>query len=146
MSPITPFWRKLIVISVLFEILRRLSALSTPFYTPNVVWATLGSWQNVTCHSNLTKIIRYFGAVCDTSKVRRSFHSILNAERSARHLSSSQNVTYNSILTKINRYLGPIWDISTFKLSFHSTLHAEHIARHYEQLSKCHLILDFDKN
>ena len=40
MRPFTPFWRKLSVISILFEIFRRLKATSIAFYTSNAMHAS----------------------------------------------------------------------------------------------------------
>ena len=40
MRPFTPFWRKLSVISILFEIVRRLRATSIAFYTSNAMHAS----------------------------------------------------------------------------------------------------------
>jgi hypothetical protein len=107
------------------------------------IWSSL---QSVTYNSTLTKISRYCGPVWDISTFKSSFHSILHAERIARHFLSSQDVTYYSILTKINRYFGAVWDTLTFMCSFHSILHAERSVRYFEQLAKCHVLLHFDEN
>ena len=40
MRPFTPFWRKLSVISILFEIFRRVKATSIALYTPNATHAS----------------------------------------------------------------------------------------------------------
>ena len=81
------------------------------------------------------KINRYFGTLWDTSTFKRTFYSILDAERSARGFqlrikpSDPKFATISSILTKIYRYFGTFWDISTFKRTFYTILDADRSGR-----------------
>jgi hypothetical protein len=72
------------VISFLIAILRRLNALSTPFYTPNVVHVDFSvETIPVNRKSQSFKFRRklcYFVPAGDTTAFKRSFHSILHAE------------------------------------------------------------------
>ena len=91
-----------------------------------------------TISSILTKIYRYFGLAGDISSFKRTFYSILYADRSGRgfHLgnepSGAKFETTYSILPKINRYFGTFWDISSFKRTFYCILDAE-CSAHYMQ-------------
>ena len=91
-----------------------------------------------TISSIWTKINRYFGLAGDISSFKRTFYSILDAERSARdfHLrnkpSGTKFATTYSILQKIDRYFGTFWDTSTLKRTFYSSLDAE-CSAHYMQ-------------
>jgi hypothetical protein len=75
------------VISFRIEILRRLNALSTPFCTPKVVHVDFSvetipvnrKWQSFKFRRKLC----YFVLAGDTMASKRSFHSILHAERIA---------------------------------------------------------------
>jgi hypothetical protein len=75
------------VISIRIEILRRLNALSNPFYTPNVVHVDF-SIETV-CVNRKTQSFKfrrklsYFVPDWDTTAFKRSSHSILNAQCSA---------------------------------------------------------------
>jgi hypothetical protein len=75
------------VISFRIEILRHLYALSNPFYTPNVVHA---DFRVETMPANRqTQSFKFRRNLChfvtdsDTTEFKRSFHSILHAERIA---------------------------------------------------------------
>ena len=76
--------------------------------------------------------------VKDNTTIKRSFHSILHANRSARVSQgrskprSSEIRNHSSILTKTKRYSFPVCDVSTFNRSFHSILHAERSARVFQ--------------
>jgi hypothetical protein len=75
------------VISFLIQISRRLNALSTPFYTPNVAQTNF-SVETIPANRKMGtfKFLRklgYFIPDSDISAFKRSFHSILHAERSA---------------------------------------------------------------
>ena len=88
--------------------------------------------------SILTKTNRYFGLAGDISSFKRTFYSILNADRSGSGFqlgnrpSCAKFVNIYSILPKINRYFGTFWDISTFKRTFYTILDAE-CSAHYMQ-------------
>ena len=75
------------------------------------------------------KINRYFGTLWDTSTFKRTFYSILDAERTARGFqlrikpSDPKFATTSSILTKINLCIDIFCDISTFKGTYNSILH-----------------------
>jgi hypothetical protein len=83
------------VISFPIEISRRLSALSTPFYSPNVAHA---NFSEETIPANLkTQSFKFRRKLCyfipdsDISVCKRSFDSILQAERSARQFQCRNN-------------------------------------------------------
>ena len=71
-----------------------------------------------------------------------SFHSILQAERSAYDFQrrnkprAHANRNHSSTLREINRNFYPVWDISGFTLSFHSILHAKRSARVFQRRNK----------
>jgi hypothetical protein len=105
------------VISFLIEIYRRLNALSTPFYTPNVAHV---NFRVETVPGNpKTQSFRFRRKLCyfvpdgDISAFIRSYPSILHAERSARQ-SQSRNNPWKSQNT--------IFEISTKTLLFRSWL------------------------
>ena len=91
-----------------------------------------------TISSILTKIYRYFGLARDISSFKRTFYSILYADRSGRGFqlgkrhSCAKFVNIYSILPIITRYFGTFWDISTFKSTFYSILDAV-CSGHYMQ-------------
>ena len=84
-----------------------------------------------TIFSILTKIYRYFGLAIDISSFKRTFYSILYADRSGRGFllgnrhSCAKFVNIYSTLPIITRYFGTFWDISTFKRTFYSISDAE---------------------
>ena len=92
--------------------------------------------------SILNKIYRYFGLARDISSFKRTFHSILYAERSARGFqlrikpSDPKFATISSILTKINICIDIFCDISTFKRTFNSILHVECSAHYMQRRNK----------
>ena len=92
--------------------------------------------------SILTKISRYFGLAGDISPFKRTYYSILYADRSVRGFqlgnkpSGAKFVTISSILSKINRYFGTFWDISTLKRTFYSILDAECSAHYMQRRNK----------
>jgi hypothetical protein len=105
------------VISFLIEIFRRLNALSTPFYTPNVAHA---NFRVETVPGNpKTQSFRFRRKLCyfppdwDISAFMRYFFSILHAERSA-----GQNQSRNNPWKSQNA----IFEISTKTLLFRSCL------------------------
>ena len=83
------FCRKLCVISLPLEIFRRWNAIFSPFYMLKVVHACTDASKQAQTHANrnnlstLSKIMRYSSPVWDISMLKRSFHSILHAQRSA---------------------------------------------------------------
>jgi hypothetical protein len=105
------------VISSLIEIFRRLNALSTPFYTPNVEHANF-SVETVPVNPK-TQSFRFRRKLCyfppdwDISAFMRYFFSILHAERSA-----GQNQSRNNPWKSQNA----IFEISTKTLLFRSCL------------------------
>ena len=92
----------------------------------------------VNISSILTNIYRYFGLASDISSFKRTFYSILYADRSGRGFqlgnrpSCAKFVNIYSILTKINLCIDIFCDISTFKRTFNSILQVERSA-HYMQ-------------
>ena len=70
------------------------------------------SSQFATISSILTKIYRYFGLARDISSFKRTFYSILDADRRGRAFqlgnkpSGAKFATIYSILSKITRYFG----------------------------------------
>jgi hypothetical protein len=76
------------VISFLIEIFQRLNALSTPLYTPNVAQANFivksVPANRKTETFKFRRKLGYFVPDCDISAFKLYFHSILQAERSAR--------------------------------------------------------------
>ena len=91
-----------------------------------------------TTSSIWTKIYRYFGLAGDISSFKRTFYSILYADRSGRcfqlgnRSSCAKLVNIYSTLPIITRYFGTFCDISTFKRIFNSILHVE-CSAHYMQ-------------
>ena len=142
------FWRKLCVISVLWEIFRRLNAISIAFYTPNATHAVVSVETSPTvrkmrpCTRFWGQTVRYIGPAGDISTFKRYFHRILHAECYTRRFqrrdkpNCAQNATIYSILTKTVRYIQPNGDISTFKRYFHRILHAEWYARSVQRQDK----------
>ena len=91
-----------------------------------------------TISSIWTKINRYFGLTGDISSFKRTFYSILDAERSARGFqlrikpSDPKFATISSILTKIYRHFGLARDISSFNRTFYSVLYADPSGRGFQ--------------
>jgi hypothetical protein len=83
------------VISFQMEIFRRLYALTTPFYTPNVAHANFSA-ETIPVNPK-TQSFKFRRKLChfvphwDISAFIRSFHSILNAEISAHQFQRRQN-------------------------------------------------------
>jgi hypothetical protein len=83
------------VISFWIEIFRRLNGLSTPFYTPNVAHANF-SVETITANPK-TQAFKFRRCLCsivpdgDILEFKRSFHSFLQAERSACRFQSRNN-------------------------------------------------------
>ena len=91
MNAFNRFYRKLIVISLLFEIFRRLNVHFTPFKMQNVVHAICRAETSTAARNSQPfprygrKLIRYFGlARYYISSFKRTFYSILYADRSGR--------------------------------------------------------------
>ena len=109
--PYVRFWRKLIVISLLLEIFRRLNAISIAFYTPNAMHAVFSVESSPTVRKMRPftrfwrQTERYIGPAGDISTFKRSFHRILHAECYARQFQRrnmkicAKNATTYSILT-----------------------------------------------
>jgi hypothetical protein len=83
------------VISFLIEICRRLNAPATPFYTLNVAHAKISvdriPADRKTKSFKFRRKLCYFAPDWDISAFKRSFHSILHAERSARQFQRWNN-------------------------------------------------------
>ena len=85
----------------------------------------------VNISSILTNIYRYFGLAGDISTFKRTFYSILYADRSGRGFqlgnrpSCAKFVNIYLTLPIIARYFGTFWDISTFKRTLYTILDAE---------------------
>ena len=96
-----------------------------------------------TISSIWTKINRYFGLAGNISSSKRTFYSILDAERSAHGFqlrikpSDPKFATISSMLTKIYRYFDLARDNSSFKRTFCSILDAE-CSAHYRQRRNKH--------
>ena len=92
----------------------------------------------VNISSTLTKIYRHFGLAREFSSFKRTFYSILYADRSGRGFqlgnrpSCAKFVNTYTISPKINRYFVTLWDTSTFKRTFYSILDAERSARGFQ--------------
>ena len=143
-QPFPRYGQKLIVISVLFEIFRRLNLHFIPFQTQNVVH-TICSAETSPAPRNsptFTRFLRKLVVISVLYEILRRlnvhFCSILDAERSARGFqprikpSDPKFATISSILTKINLCIDIFCDISTFKRTFNSILHVE-CSAHYMQ-------------
>ena len=91
-----------------------------------------------TISSILTNIYSYFGLAGDISSFKRTFYTILYADRSERGFqlgnrpSCAKFVNIYSILPIITSYFGTFCDISSFKRTFNSILHVE-CSAHYMQ-------------
>ena len=141
---LTRFYRKLIVISLLFEIFRRLNAHFSPFYTPIAVDAVFHLGDKpcgakfASIYSILSKITRYFGTFWDFLTFKRTFYSILYADRNGSGFQLGNRprcakfVNIYSIIPIITRYFFTFWDISTLKRTFYSIFYAE-CSAHYMQ-------------
>jgi hypothetical protein len=105
------------VISFRIEILRHLNALSTPFYTPNVLHVDF-SVETIPANRKMQSFkfrrkLCYFFPVSDITTFKRSFHSILHAERIACRLQCRNNPCKSQ---------NAIFQISTKTLLFRSGL------------------------
>jgi hypothetical protein len=125
------------VISFLIEMFRRLRALSTPFYTPNVLHVDISvetiPGNRKTQSIKFLRNIYHFLPDCDTTAFIRSFHSIIHTECSACRFQCRKNPckSQNAILSnfyEISVIFVQLWDVTAFISSFHSILHAERIA------------------
>jgi hypothetical protein len=105
------------VISFRIEIIRRLNALSTPFYTPNVLH--IGFSIETSAANRKTQSFKFRRKLCyfvpagDTMAFKRSFHSILHAERIACRFQYRNNPCKSQMA---------IFQISTKTLLFRSGL------------------------
>jgi hypothetical protein len=83
------------VISFRIEILRRLNALSTRCYTPNVLHVDFSietiPANRKTQSFEFRRKLCYFDPVSDITSFKRSFHSTLHTERSARRFQRRNN-------------------------------------------------------
>jgi hypothetical protein len=92
------------VISFRIEILRHLNALSTLFYTPNVVHVDLsvetGAANRKPQSLKFLRNLCHFVPVWDSTVFKRSFHSILHGKRTACRLQCRNNLckSKNAIL------------------------------------------------
>ena len=111
------FWRILRVISLPFEIFRRLNALCTALCMQNVVHACPPTSKQAQTHANCnnlsisSKIMRYFSPVGDISTFKRSFHCIMRAERSALVFRRRNNPRHTQYAI-IRRFCRKLSDIS----------------------------------
>ena len=98
----------------------------------------LRSSKFATISSIRTKIYRYFGLAGDISSFKRTFYSILYADRSGSGFqlgnrpSCAKFVNIYSTLPIITRYFGTFWDISTFKRTFYSISDADRSGRAFQ--------------
>jgi hypothetical protein len=105
------------VISIRFETFRRFKALSTPFYTPNVVHVEF-SIETIPVNPK-TQTFKFRRKLCcfipdrDISAFKRTFHSILHAERIACRFQHRNNPCKSR---------NAIFQISTKNLLFRSGL------------------------
>ena len=99
---ICKFWRKLSVVSLPFQIFRRLNALFTALCFWNVLTRFPASKQ-AHIHRNrnrlpiLTKNKRYLSPISDISTFKRSFHCIMLLECSARGFQRRNELRYRQI-------------------------------------------------
>jgi hypothetical protein len=115
------------------EILRHLNALSTPFYTPNLLQIDFSvetiPANRKTQSFKFRRTHCYFDPDWDITAVKRSFHSIDTpnvkiANFSAEAIPANRKTQSFKFLRNLC-YFVPDWDITPFKRSFHSILHAE---------------------
>jgi hypothetical protein len=128
------------VISFLIEILRHLNALSTPFYTPNVLHVDF-SVETVPANRK-TQSFKFLRNIChfvpywDTTAFKRSLHSILHAERIACRFECRNNPCKSQMqyfkLRRKRCYFVLDLDTTAFKRSFHSILRADRIACRFQ--------------
>jgi hypothetical protein len=105
------------VISFRIELLRRLNALYTPFYTPNVLYVDISIETNPANRKTQSFKFRwkrcYYVPDWDTTAFKRSFRSIIHAERTACRFQHRNNSCKSQIA---------IIQISTKTLLFRSGL------------------------
>ena len=102
------FWRKLGVISLPFDIFRRLNALFTALYLWNAVHAVSSVEVSPDTHKSrhspiLSKIKRCFSPISDNSTFKRSFHCIMLLECIAR-VSQRRNKRIYTQIVIIRRF------------------------------------------
>jgi hypothetical protein len=119
------------VISFLIEILRHLNALSTPFYTPNVLHVDFGVETipaNRKTHSfKFLRNLCHFVPDRDTEAFKRSFHSILtpnvvHVDFSVETIPANRKTQSFKFRRKLCNFV-PDCDTTAFKRAFHSILH-----------------------
>ena len=134
---------KLIVISLMLEIFRRLNAISIAFHTPNDMHANF-SVETIQTVPNMRPFTRFWRKLCVISVLLEIFRR-LNAISFASYTLSAMHVVFSlesgptvrkigpftRLLWQTVRYIGPAGDISTFKRYFHRILHAQWYARRF---------------
>jgi hypothetical protein len=127
--------------SFMIVIFRRLNAHSTTFYTLNLAYDNFSA-ETIPVNSKTQSFkfrrnLCYFIPYCDISAFKRSFHSILHAERSARQFQRRNNpcISQEAIFEISTKTLCVVHDcdISSFKRAFHSIVHVEHSARQFQR-------------
>jgi hypothetical protein len=141
------------------EIFRRLYALATPFYTPNVTHANFRIERTPanrkTLSFNFRQLLCTIVPDGGISAFKRSFHSVLHAERSARQLQSrnnpckSQNAIFQiSTKTLLFRSRWRYFGVSTL-IPLHSTRRTQRTPKSESKQSleiPKHNLWNFDEN
>ena len=132
------FWRQLCVMSLPFEIFRRLNALFTTLCVENVAFdCSAASKQSHTQanrnHSSiLSKLMRYFSPIEIFRRLNALFTALCvqdvvhDYSATSKQAHTNANRNRSSILTIIMRYFSPVWDISTFQRTSHCMQNAGH--------------------
>jgi hypothetical protein len=123
------------VISFRIEILRHLNALSTPFYTPNVLHVDISVetpcksqnavYQISTKSLSFRSVLRYYGV--HTLFPLYYTPNVVHVDFSVETIPANRK-TQSFKIPRNLCHLVPDWDTKAFKRSLHSILHAESIA------------------
>jgi hypothetical protein len=147
------------VISFRIEILRHLNALSTPFYTPNVVHADFRVEtippNRKTQYFKFRRNLCHFVPDSDTTEFKRPFHSILRADRIACRFQcwnspcKSQNAIFQISTKSLSfrywlRYYG-IWTLFALHSTRRTNCMSISASKHSLQIAKRNLS-NFDEN
>jgi hypothetical protein len=127
------------VISCRIEILRHLNALSTPFYTPNVMHVDL-SVETIHAKRNLSKfyeisVISFLIEILrHLSALSTPFHTphVAHVDLSVETIPANRKTQSFKILRNLCHFVLD-WDTTALKRSFHSIIHAESIACRFQR-------------
>ena len=143
MRPFTRLWRKIIVISLLLKIFRRLNAVSVAFYAPNATHAVFSFetyptvrkmrpytrfWRKLTVISLLLEIFRRLNAISIAFYFPNAMHAsfIVASSPAVRKMRP-----FTRFWRETERYFATVGDISPIKWYFHCILHAEWYERRF---------------